>query len=61
MEMPPPTPCLVHMGIPALHSDSISRLIVRLDTSKRSASSGAVTLSLCSSAARIPTNLSTFI
>lgn len=48
-------------GIPALQRASISLPIVLLDTSKCSASSGAVIISFCNSIDNIPINLSIFI
>ncbi len=59
--MPPPEPCEVLIGIPALQRSSISRLIVLLDTSNFSASSGAVVFSSCSKMDKIPMSLSDFI
>lgn len=59
--IPPPCPCLVAMGIPARHRSSISLLTVLRETSKRFASSGAVTKSFCSKIAKIPINRSIFI
>ena len=61
MLIPPPVPCIVLIGIPALQRSSISRLIVRLETSNRSASSGAVVFSFCSKIDNIPISLSIFI
>lgn len=49
------------MGIPAYKRSSMSRLIVLLDTSNISASSGAVTFSFCSRTDSIPISLSVFI
>lgn len=40
MEMPPPAPWAVEMGIPARPKDSMSLWMVRRDTSNCSASSG---------------------
>ncbi|MNN37346.1 hypothetical protein D3C81_1512870 [compost metagenome] len=45
--IPPPLPLLAYTGIPAPLNASISRYIVRLDTSKRSASSAAVIVLRC--------------
>lgn len=47
-------PLAVTMGIPALHSTLISRLMVRRENSYFSASSGAVTFSFCKRIDRIP-------
>lgn len=60
MRIPPRTPRVVCMGMPAMLSESMSRAMVRLDTSKSSASSGAVILSRCSRTESMPTSLSTF-
>ena len=59
--MPPPLPWVVEIGIPALFKASMSRLIVLLETSKLSASSGAVVLSFCNRTDSIPISLSIFI
>lgn len=47
MEIPPPAPCLVRSGMPALQMSSISRLMVRRDTPNFSARYGAVTVPFC--------------
>lgn len=61
MRIPPPTPCMVRIGIPALQSTSISLLMVLLETSNFSANSGAVIISCCSRTEMIPISLSIFI
>ena len=48
MEIPPPFPFVVYMGIPAMVNVSMSRRMVLLDTSKCSASSLAVMFFLSS-------------
>ncbi len=54
MKTPPPYPWAVDTGTPALQRDSISRRMVRGETSNRSASWGIVSRSCRSSSTRIP-------
>ncbi len=61
IQIPPPAPCTVCMGMPALQRSSISRLMVLLETSNRAASFGAVTFSSYRSTDNIPISLSIFI
>ena len=61
MEIPPSRPWVVTSGIPALHSASMSRLMVRLDTSNFSANSGAVTFSCWRRIDKMPIRRSIFI
>ena len=57
----PPAPWAVEMGMPARHRDSMSRWMVRRDTSNCSASSGAVILSRWSKMDRMPMSRSIFM
>ena len=61
MEMPPPVPWAVEMGMPARHRDSMSLWMVRRDTSNCSASSGAVTFSRWSRMDNMPMSRSIFM
>ena len=61
IEIPPFAPCSVTNGIPAMHNASISRLIVRRETSNFSARYGAVTFSCCNKIDSIPIIRSSFI